>query len=333
MTETLPGAAPDRSAPAAPPGPPRTEEPAAAPGPPRTEELAPGVYAYIQPDGGWCVSNSGVLIGDDGVTVVDTTATEDRARALRAAVGALTTAPVRLLVNTHFHGDHTFGNAVVGDGRAAVVAHERLRDEAAAAGLGLTGLWPGVHWGDVSVTLPHLTYRDRLTLHLGEGREAELFHPGPAHTTNDTLVWLARERVLFAGDVVMPGCTPFVLMGSIEGSLRTLDRIGELAPQAIVGGHGPVSGPEVLRETAEYLRRVRRIAEQGRARGLTPLQTAREHGPGPFGHWQDPERLVGNLHRAYAELAGEPLGSPLDVVGIFGELVEFNGGVLPTCYA
>ncbi|MFD7576493.1 MBL fold metallo-hydrolase, partial [Streptomyces sp. NPDC059810] len=122
MTETLPGAAPDRSAPAAPP---RTEEPAEAPGPPRTEELAPGVYAYIQPDGGWCVSNSGVLIGDDGVTVVDTTATEDRARALRAAVGALTPAPVRLVVNTHFHGDHTFGNAVVGDGRAAGRAPQR----------------------------------------------------------------------------------------------------------------------------------------------------------------------------------------------------------------
>ncbi|MFD7576492.1 MBL fold metallo-hydrolase, partial [Streptomyces sp. NPDC059810] len=218
-------------------------------------------------------------------------------------------------------------------GGAAVPPPVWSPDPPPAAGLGLTGLWPGVHWGDVSVTLPHLTYRDRLTLHLGEGREAELFHPGPAHTTNDTLVWLARERVLFAGDVVMPGCTPFVLMGSIEGSLRTLDRIGELAPRVIVGGHGPVSGPEVLRETAEYLRRVRRIAEQGRARGLTPLQTAREHGPGPFGHWQDPERLVGNLHRAYAELAGELLGSPLDVVGIFGELVEFNGGVLPTCYA
>ncbi|MFE6820792.1 MBL fold metallo-hydrolase, partial [Streptomyces sp. NPDC057675] len=118
MTETLPGSAPDRSAPAAPPG------------PPRTEELAPGVYAYIQPDGGWCVSNSGVLIGDDGVTVVDTTATEDRARALRAAVGALSPAPVRLVVNTHFHGDHTFGNAVVGGGRPAGAAPQRLRDQA-----------------------------------------------------------------------------------------------------------------------------------------------------------------------------------------------------------
>jgi cyclase len=304
----------------------------ARPGPQRMQEVADGVFAYVQPDGGWCVNNAGVLVEPDRVTVIDTAATEARARTLRQAVAGLTTAPPRVLVNTHFHGDHTFGNAVVAGSDAVIVAHEQARTEMAAAGLGLTGLWPGVDWGDISVTLPHLTFQDRLTLHLGP-RRAELIHVGPAHTTNDTVVWLPEERVLFAGDVLMSGCTPFVLMGSVEGSLRAVERLRGLGPRTVVGGHGPVSGPEVLDETAGYLRRLRTVAADAYAAGLTPLEAAREAGAGPYGHWLDPERIVGNLHRAYAELGGGPLGTPLDVVGIFGELVEYNDGQLPACYA
>lgn len=302
------------------------------PGAQRMQEVADGIFAHVQPEGGWCVNNAGVLLEADRVTVVDTAATEARARTLREAVAALTAAPPRVLVNTHFHGDHTFGNALVAGTDAVIVAHELARTEMAAAGLGLTGLWPQVDWGDIAVTLPHLTYSDRLTLHLGP-RRAELIHVGPAHTTNDTVVWLPEEKVLFAGDVLMSGCTPFVLMGSVEGSLRAVERLRALGPRTIVGGHGPVAGPEVLDETAAYLRYVQKVAAEASAAGLTPLEAAREAGPGPYAHWLDAERLVGNLHRAHAELGGAPQGAPLDVVGIFGELVEYNGGRLPECYA
>ncbi|WP_405619759.1 MBL fold metallo-hydrolase [Streptomyces sp. NBC_01511] len=311
--------------------------PAASPpgAPGRLEELADGVYAYVQPDGGWCVSNAGILTepGHGGRPVlIDTAATESRAKALRAALGRLTPEAPRLIVNTHFHGDHTFGNAVLAGPGTVVVAHERTRTEMAAAGLGLTGLWPGVEWGDVELMLPDLTYRDALTLHHG-GRTIELIHPGPAHTTNDTLVWLPDERVLFAGDVLLPGCTPFLLMGSVIGSLGTLDLVRKLDPRIIVGGHGPVSGPEVLAETEAYLRGLLERAVQGREAGLTPLQAARRCGPEFYPELRDPERLLANLHRAYAELDGRPPGHPLDVVGIFGEMVEYNGGVLPLSHA
>jgi cyclase len=300
--------------------------------PQRMREVADGVFAYVQPEGGWCVNNAGLLVEPDRVTVIDTAATEARARALRQAIGELTAAPPRVLVNTHFHGDHTFGNALVAGSDAVIVAHEQARTEMAVAGLGLTGLWPDVEWGSISVTLPQLTYQDRLTLHFGD-RRAELIHVGPAHTTNDTVVWLPEDRVLFAGDVLMSGCTPFVLMGSVAGSLRAVERLRALDPLTVVGGHGPVCGPEVLDETAGYLRHVQRLAAEGTAAGLTPLETARESGPGPYAHWLDAERLVGNLHRAYAEGAGGPAGEPLDVVTIFGELVAYNGGRLPACYA
>ncbi|GHH40043.1 cyclase [Streptomyces umbrinus] len=305
----------------------------AAPG--RLEELADGVFAYIQPDGGWCVSNAGILLEPGrggGPVLVDTAATHERARAMRTALGGLTPESPRLIVNTHFHGDHTFGNAVLAGPGTVVVAHERTRSEMAAAGLGLTGLWPDVEWGGIELMLPDLTYRQGLTLHQGE-RRIELIHPGPAHTTNDTLVWLPEERVLFAGDVVLPGCTPFVLMGSVAGSLATLELLRKLDPLTVVGGHGPVSGPEALTRTEEYFHWLTELAAEGRAAGLTPLQLARERGPGPYGDLRDPERLPANLHRAYSELAGEELGHALDVVSVFGEMVEYNGGVLPVSHA
>ncbi|MFD3379619.1 MULTISPECIES: MBL fold metallo-hydrolase [unclassified Streptomyces] len=303
--------------------------------PGRLEELADGVFAYIQPDGGWCVSNAGILLEPGrggGPVLVDTAATQERARAMRAALAGLTPESPRLIVNTHFHGDHTFGNAVLAGPGTVVVAHERTRSEMAAAGLGLTTLWPDVEWGGIELMLPDLTYRQGLTLHQGE-RRIELIHPGPAHTTNDTLVWLPEERVLFAGDVVLPGCTPFVLMGSVAGSLATLELLRKLDPRTVVGGHGPVSGPEALTQTEEYFHWLTERAAEGRAAGLTPLQLARETGPGPYGDLRDPERYVANLHRAYAELAGEELGSALDVVSVFGEMVEYNGGVLPVSHA
>jgi cyclase len=297
---------------------------------PHMAEVADRVYAYIQPEGGWCLNNAGVLAGGDGTVVIDTVATARRAARLRESVERIGAGPVRTLVNTHHHGDHTFGNDVFG--AVTIVAHHAARTEMAASGLGLTALWPQVDWGEVRLALPTLTFEGRLTLHVGD-RPAELVHVGPAHTTNDVVVWLPGDRVLFAGDVVMSGVTPFNLMGSVTGALRAVDELRRLGPRTIVCGHGPVTGPEVFDETAAYLQWIQRLAAEGAARGLGPLQAAREAGLGAFGHLIDPERVVGNLHRAYAELEGGELGRPLDVVKIFGEMIEYNGGVLPECLA
>ncbi|SEK75802.1 MBL fold metallo-hydrolase [Streptacidiphilus jiangxiensis] len=299
----------------------------------RMVEIGDRVFAYVQPDGGWCVNNAGVLVDRDRAVVIDTAATEGRARMLRDAVDETARVPPRVLVNTHFHGDHTFGNALVAGSDAVIVAHELARTEMAAADLGLTKLWPHVEWGGIEVVLPQLTFHDGLTLHLSDGRRAELLHVGPAHTTNDTVVWLPEERILFAGDVLMSGCTPFVLMGSVAGSLRAMERLRALGPRLVVGGHGAPCGPEVIDETIGYLRRLQDIALEARSAGIPPLEAAREAGAGPYADWLDPERLVGNLHRAAAELDGAVDGAPLDVIRIFGELVEYNGGRLPDCWA
>lgn len=299
--------------------------------PPTMVEVAQDIYAYTQPPGSWCLSNAGVIVGPDGVLVVDTLATQNRARRLRDAVDGLSAGPGRMLVNTHHHGDHVFGNQVFGPS-ATIFAHERARTEMAETGLALTELWPQVDWGDIRVVLPTVTFADRLTIHIG-ARRAELIHVGPAHTTNDVVVWLPDERVLFAGDVVLSGSTPFNLMGSVSGALIAIDRLRKLGPRTVVCGHGAVTGPEVFDDNAHYLTWIQQLAVEGAARGITPLRLAQEIDLVMFDHLLDPERIVGNLHRAYAELDGEPAGRPLDVAGVFGEMVEFNGGRLPVCVA
>lgn len=299
--------------------------------PPRLIEVAEDVYAYVQLPGGWCVSNSGVIAGPDGALVIDTLATESRAKRLAAAVDSLRPGPARTVVNTHHHGDHNFGNHVFGPS-ALVIGHELARVEMAATGLALTTLWPGVEWGDVRVTLPSVTFTDRLCVHIGQ-RRAELIHVGPAHTTNDVVVWLPDDKVLFAGDVLLSGVTPFLLMGSIQGSLDAVATLSRLGASTVICGHGPVAGPEVFEQTLEYLRWIERLAADGAAHGLSPLELARQADLGELAELLDPERIVGNLHRAYAELRGEQRGRPLDVVAIFGEMVAYNNGKLPTCLA
>jgi cyclase len=301
-----------------------------APGPPSLQQVASDVFAYIQPDGGWCLSNAGLVAGAGTSVLVDTAATETRARRLRGEVARVIPAGPDLLVNTHHHGDHVFGNALFAP-PATVVAHERTREEMIESGSGLRRLWPNVDWGDTRLIPPALTFRDTVTVHAGELR-LELIHVGPAHTTNDVVVWIPEREVLFCGDVVMAGATPFCLMGSIEGSLRAIDRLRALGARTIVAGHGPVSGPEVFETAEAYLRWIQRTTETNVRDGRTPLEAARAADLGEYADLLDAERLVGNLHRAYAEHEGRPLGAPIDMLTAFKEMAVYNGG-WPACFA
>jgi cyclase len=233
------------------------------------------------------------------------------------------------VINTHFHGDHTFGNYVFEP--AAIIAAEQVRADMTASGLHLTGLWPDVDWGELRLTLPDVLFTNRMTLFLGETR-VELLDVGPAHTTSDTVVWLPEQRVLFTGDVVMSGVTPFLPMGSVTGTLAALDRMRALAPATVVTGHGVLAGPEVFDELSGYLHWLLETARAGIAAGLAPLAAAREVKLGDYADWLESVRLVPNLHRAYADELGTAGGTGVDLLAAFGEMVEFHGGPLP-CHA
>jgi cyclase len=298
-------------------------------GEPGLAEIAPGVHAFLQPDGGWCLNNAGLVVSEQGCVLIDTAATEARARLLRTLATEAAGSPPRLIVNTHSHGDHTFGNFVFPE--ALVVGHEEARKEAERAGLHLTRLWPRVDWGDVELVLPQLTFGEPVTLRLGS-RSAELHSFGPAHSGRDTVVWLPRERVLFAGDLVMSGVTPFVLAGSVGGLRSAVTALRKFDPLTIVPGHGPVGGPELFDATERYLDWLTELAQAGLAQGLTPLEAAKKADLGALGELLDSERLAPNLHRAYDEMHSRAHRTLANVDQLFAEMVELHGGV-PECHA
>ena len=195
---------------------------------PALYEVADGVFGYVQPDGTWWINNTGLLVGRHGAVSIDTCATELRTRAYREVIATVTDRPVRTLVNTHHHGDHTHGNYLFRD--ATVVAHENTRGALIEAGLWRNPpFWTPFELGEVELEPPSLTYTDGVTLWVDDRRCEVRFVGQPAHTTNDSIVWLPEESVLFAGDLLFSGGTPFLLMGSVAGAVEVLG-----APEATV---------------------------------------------------------------------------------------------------
>jgi cyclase len=301
--------------------------------PAETVEVADGVFAYVQPDGSWWINNAGFVVGPDGVVGIDASSTERRTRGLLGAISAATGgSPVRTLVNTHHHGDHTNGNCLFTD--AVVVGHRRCREGVLAQTIGgLEPVFGTVDWGELSVRAPSVVFDERLDVFVGE-RLVELHYVGgPAHTTGDVVAWLPDARVLFAGDLVFNGGTPFVLMGSLAGSLAAVDVVRGFGASVIVPGHGPVCGPAAVDEVAAYLQFVADVAAEAHAAGVSALEAARSTDLGRFAELHDRERIVGNLHRALFELAGAPAGAPIDLLAAFGDMITYNGGGPLRCLA
>ena len=296
-------------------------------------EVVPGVHAWVQPDGTWWLNNAGAVADGGQVLLVDTCATETRTRRFLAAVERATGGgTVRLAVNTHQHGDHSYGNSLL-PAATVIVGHEHMREGLRVDPVidGCPPLWqPVPDWGAITRRLPDVTVRDRLTIHVGQ-RRVDVVHPGgPAHTTGDLVAWLPQERVLFAGDLVFNGLTPLVFMGSVAGAAGPLDGLAPLDPPPHVPAPAPPQHPAEITPVFDgirrYLRLVQDTAAAGMRAGLTPLEAARACDLGEFAGWADAERIVPNLHRAYADA----LGTDVDVVAALTDAVTWRGAPMAT---
>ena len=296
-------------------------------------EVSEGIYAYLQPDGSWYINNTGFLVNGTGVISIDTAATERRTRAYLDAIKTVTTQPVRTLVNTHHHGDHTHGNYLMSG--ATIVGHERCREAMQNTPMPPPpGIWSDVDWGSLEPAPPFLTYPDGVTLWSGDLRCEVRYVGTPAHTTNDSIVYIPERSLVFTGDLLFNGGTPFALQGSVSGWIEVLETVlRPLGAQTFVPGHGPVCGPEVIDDMLAYLRFVQETAAQAKAAGLSPLEAARATDLGDFKDLLDSERIVGNLHRAYLELDGAERGAPVDLAATLGDMVAYNGGQPLSCHA
>jgi cyclase len=271
-------------------------------------EVAPRVFAYVQATGETGISNAGLVVGADAATVVDALMVPSMTRRLVAAVRKTTRKRVGALVNTHHHLDHTGGNRAFRG--ATVIATARCRAE-------LEPGFPPVpllqrfmprfarEFPLLRPLLPTLTFEERLVLHDGD-RELHLWHPGtPAHTSGDAVVFLPRERVLFAGDLAFHSVTPLAFQGHVGHWIAAADRLLSFEADVIVPGHGPIGTRADLRAMREYLALVRREARTRFDAGMPAEAAAHDIKLGVYTAWREAERLLPNVMRCYQEFRDE----------------------------
>lgn len=270
-------------------------------------EVADSVFAYVQATGGLCISNAGLIVGEDEALVIDTLFTPTMNREFQTQIQRVTSKPLRHLINTHHHVDHTLGNALFPE--ACIISHQKARQEMQRVGVPMQPLRAlAPHFAaeieNVPLRLPDIAFDGSIEFHLGDHR-IELLHFGTGHTLGDVLVHLPAERVLFAGDVAFYNVTPVAFEGHIGKWIRVADRVASIDVDAIVPGHGPVGGREDLRLMRDYLALVRRHARRALAAGKSPEEAARSLRLGEYASWGEPERALLNVQRLYQEFRGE----------------------------
>ena len=278
-------------------------------------EVAPGVFAWLQPNGEFGESNAGVVVGEGEALLVDTLWDPVLTRRMLDSIGAQISAPISTLVNTHSDGDHVWGNQLL-TGTDIVATHAAarvIRDETPAALQRFKALAPRLRavgglplpiigklrlplvprlplrelgeyvenmlrpydFSEVRVTPPTSEFTGELTLEIG-GREVRLIEVGPAHTPGDLIVHVPDASVVVAADVLFTGVTPVMWAGPTSRWIAALGRILELDADVVVPGHGPVSGNAEVAALRDYLAWVDAAARPRLAAGRSVSRTARE---------------------------------------------------------
>jgi glyoxylase-like metal-dependent hydrolase (beta-lactamase superfamily II) len=299
-------------------------------------EVGDGVYAYLQPDGGWGWSNAGLVVDGDASLLVDTLfdlrLTGEMLGAMRAAAPAAET--IDTLVNTHANGDHCFGNELVAGARiVASSAGAKEMDDAppellgsfvkAAPDLGEVGAYIESIFGPfefdgITLTPPTETFDGELALTVGD-RTMQLVELGPAHTRGDVIAYLPDERLVFTGDLLFHGGHPVVWAGPVSNWIAACDRIVALDAKTVVPGHGPVTDNGAVRNLKSYLEYLSVEARVRFDAGLTPIEAARDISLADYEAWGEAERIVVNLTTLYRDFGGDP---PSDVVTMFTQMAE-----------
>lgn len=230
-------------------------------------ELGHGIYR-LEAMGG----NIGLSVGEDGAFLIDDQYAP-LAPKLRAAISKLTGQPVKFVINTHWHGDHTGGNASLAGTGTIVVAHENVRARMAA---------PGPKQAK-DAALPILTFSDTTTYHLN-GLKIHAFHVPKAHTDGDAIIHFPEVNIIHAGDILFNGLYPFIDLdsgGSVEGFLAAMERLVSLSDDTtqIIAGHGPLGSKADVEKSMAMIRdsreRVAQLVEAGKSleeiQALDPL--------------------------------------------------------------
>ncbi|HEX6178453.1 MAG TPA: MBL fold metallo-hydrolase [Thermoanaerobaculia bacterium] len=195
--------------------------------------------------------NIGVSVGEDGIVIVDDQYAP-LAPKIREALRGITDKPLRFVLNTHFHGDHTGGNEPFGR-EATIIAHENVRKRM-ESGLNFPGRQvPAAPKG----ALPVITFNSSATVHLN-GEDIRAVHFPAGHTDGDAIIWFTKSGVVHMGDDFFNGRFPFIDVqagGSVRGFVRNVDMVLATLPDSvkIIPGHGPLADKAALQRFSEML--------------------------------------------------------------------------------
>jgi glyoxylase-like metal-dependent hydrolase (beta-lactamase superfamily II) len=262
-----------------------------------TQLVSNNVYMLVGAGG-----NIGVSIGEDGTFIVDDQFAPLTDK-IRAAVAAITDKPIRFVINTHWHGDHTGGNENLGNAGALIVAHDnvfqRMSTEQFREATNTTTP------ASPKAALPVVTFAEDVTFRLN-GDAIRGLHVPNAHTDGDVLIQFREANVLHLGDTFFAGRFPFIDLGSggsVDGIISSANRALSIANEEtkIIPGHGPLSTPKDLRDYRDMLMKMRSVVMQLVAQGksLEEVQAARP--AADYESWGtgfiNTERFVETLYR------------------------------------
>ncbi len=304
------------------------------------QQIADGIYAALYTNGGWATSNAGIVDLGDRTLIFDTFLTPRAAADLRAAAESLTGRPTGIVVNSHYHNDHIWGNQIFCP-EADIVATARTRSLIQTSGAveyawykensaprlkaikaeyraardnevkrQQLALWVGYYEGmlasfpELDVRLPNITFADNMEIH-GSRRTVQLIPSSGGHTQSDAMLYLPSERILFMGDLLFVGCHPYLADGDPDKLSQILEKTREMKPKTLVPGHGPVSGLESLKLMQRYIQNLQRLAERAFKAGKPEDKLATTAIPPAFADWELSRFFTDNLRFLYKRLASQ----------------------------
>jgi glyoxylase-like metal-dependent hydrolase (beta-lactamase superfamily II) len=246
----------------------------------------------------------GLSIGEDGAYLIDDQYAPLTEKIL-AAVKELTPDPVRFVINTHWHGDHTGGNENMGDAGALLVAHEYVRRRM-AAGTFMEAFDRQVEPAPEGA-LPVVTFTDAITFHWN-GEEIRAFFVGPAHTDGDSIIHFVKADVFHMGDTLFNGMYPFIDVssgGRIDGMIAAADRVLKVATEKtrLIPGHGPLATKADLQAYRDMLAQVRDRVAKLKAEGKSAEEVVAAKPTADFdekwgGGFMEPDVWVGLVYQS-----------------------------------
>ena len=247
------------------------QAPAPEPIPFALKQVGPGVYAAIDGPQHKADSNAGFIIGDDGVLVVDCFFNADAARALVDQIHRLTPKPIRYVVNTHYHLDHSGGDQVLRNAGAIIIAHRNVRGWIRTNNINLLGsqLTPALKAQIESLPLPDVVTDKDLAIWLGSRKVVVETVLG--HTGGDLVIYVPDARVLFTGDLFWRKVPPNLIDGSVaEWAATDADfaHMPDAARTIFVPGHGELGNVRDVEEFRAYLLDLRHLVTAARSAGI-----------------------------------------------------------------